>query len=119
METIVLVNLLAAGSIMAVVLVASFFTFVRSLTLSTSTVTFEIGRRRIVVPWGELSPPRAPYFLGANFRYQVDGQVAERDPLPVNLEMAQAILNHPNCPRFHLDARIRASLRLPLAVHPS
>ena len=91
---------LAVGSILAVLLFSTFFSFVREVNLSPEVAEFVTGRNRVRVRWADFVPPTSPYFLGINFRYRVGGVVQDRDPQFVTRAQARAILEHPSHPNW-------------------
>lgn len=101
---------LAMGSIIAVVLASTYFSFVREVRLSRDEVGFKTGRRWVRVRWGDLVPPTSPYFLGINFRYRVRDVVQERDPQFVTKAQARAILEHPSHPNWIIPEPVWRSL---------
>jgi len=101
---------LAVGSIIAVVLVSTYFSFVREVRLSADEVGFKTGLRCVRVRWSDLVPPTSPYFLGVNFRYRVGGIVQDRDPQFVTRAQARAILEHPSHPDWVIPEPVRRSL---------
>jgi hypothetical protein len=101
---------LAIASILVVLLVSTFFCFVRSVDLSDEVVEFAVGTRRLRIQWEDLVPPNSPYFLGINFRYKVGGEIQDRDALFLTRAQANAILGHPSCPPWKISLQVRESL---------
>lgn len=105
---------------LAIVVAATFFSFVRTVEIYQNQVVFILGARHLTVKWGDLVPPRSPLMLGITFKYRAGGRVQEQSALFVTRDQARAILMHPRCPRFDMGPKVWQSLGLtaPAAVQP-
>lgn len=110
--SLVLGLVLATVLLLSIALAVTYLVFVRVVEIHPDNVVFLLGTRRIAVGWGDLVPPVSPLMLGVTFEYRVGGQVQEQTSLFVTREQAQAILTHPRCPRFQIDAKLWRGLGL-------
>lgn len=90
---------------------------IRRVDIDDSGVTFRYLLRKVHASWSDLLPPgpnRYASQYGGIFMRRVVPKTggATRRGHFVTRDQARAVLNHPNCPRWNLDANLRAFLGL-------